>query len=67
MVTLALVAGIILYAASRYQSGLPGPLGEAMLVELNDRLQVQGVVPPLPERLAFPVGGPVRRRGEVRR
>jgi len=48
MVTLALVAGIILYAASRYQSGLPGPLGEAMLVELNDRLQVQGVVPPLP-------------------
>ena len=48
MVTLALVAAIILYAASRYQSGLPGPLGEAMLVELNDRLQVQGVVPPLP-------------------
>jgi hypothetical protein len=42
------VAAIILYAASRYQSGLPGPLGEAMLVELNDRLQVQGVVPPLP-------------------
>lgn len=48
LVTLALVAGVILYAASRYQSGLPGPLGEAMLVELNDRLQVQGVVPPLP-------------------
>lgn len=48
MITLALVAAIILYAASRYQSGLPGPLGEAMLVELNDRLQVQGVVPPLP-------------------
>jgi hypothetical protein len=48
VVTLALVAAVILYAASRYQSGLPGPLGEAMLVELNDRLQVQGVVPPLP-------------------
>jgi hypothetical protein len=48
MVTLALVAGVILYASSRYQSGLPGPLGEAMLVELNDRLQVQGIVPPLP-------------------
>ncbi len=48
LVTLALVAGVILYAASRYQSGLPGPLGEAMLVELNDRLQVQGIVPPLP-------------------
>jgi hypothetical protein len=48
VVTLALVAGVILYATSRYQSGLPGPLGEAMLVELNDRLQMQGVVPPLP-------------------
>ena len=49
IITLALVALVILYAASRYQSGLPGPLGEAMLVELNDRLQVQGVVPPLPK------------------
>jgi hypothetical protein len=48
LVIVALVAGTILYAASRYQSGLPGPLGEAMLVELNDRLQVQGKVPPLP-------------------
>ncbi len=48
LVVLALVAGIILYASSRYQSGLPGPLGEAMLVELNDRLQFQGKVPPLP-------------------
>jgi hypothetical protein len=48
LVTLTLVAIIILYAASRYRSGLPGPLGEAMLVELNERLQVQGVVPPLP-------------------
>lgn len=48
LITLALVGAIILYAASRYRSGLPGPLGEAMLVELNERLQVQGVVPPLP-------------------
>ncbi len=48
IVTLVLVAAVILYASSRYQSGLPGPLGEAMLVELNDRLQVQGVVPDLP-------------------
>ena len=48
IITLALGAAILLYAASRYQSGLPGPLGEAMLVELNDRLQVQGVVPSLP-------------------
>jgi hypothetical protein len=48
IVTLALAATVLLYAASRYQSGLPGPLGEAMLVELNDRLQVQGIVPSLP-------------------
>ncbi len=48
LLTLALVAAIILYSASRYRSGLPGPLGEAMLVELNDRLQVQGQVPALP-------------------
>ncbi len=48
LITLTLVAAIILYAASRYQSGLPGPLGEAMLVELNERLQVQGIVPALP-------------------
>lgn len=48
IVMLVLVAAIILYAASRYRSGLPGPLGEAMLVELNERLQIQGVVPPLP-------------------
>ena len=48
LLTLALVAAILLYSASRYRSGLPGPLGEAMLVELNDRLQVQGQVPALP-------------------
>ena len=49
LVMLVMVAAIILYSASRYQSGLPGPLGEAMLVELNNRLQVQGVVPDLPK------------------
>ena len=49
IVTLVVVAAVILYASSRYQSGLPGPLGEAMLVELNDRLQGQGVVPTLPK------------------
>ncbi len=47
LLVLALVAAILLYSASRYRSGLPGPLGEAMLVELNDRLQVQGQVPAL--------------------
>jgi hypothetical protein len=49
LVMLLMVSAIILYSASRYQSGLPGPLGEAMLVELNNRLQVQGVVPDLPK------------------
>jgi hypothetical protein len=48
IITLVIVAAIVLYSASRYRSGLPGPLGEAMLVELNERLQVQGVVPALP-------------------
>ncbi|MGH3459025.1 MAG: PP2C family protein-serine/threonine phosphatase [Aeromicrobium sp.] len=48
IVMLALVAVIVLYASTRYRSGLPGPLSEAMLVELNDRLQHQGVVPALP-------------------
>ncbi|WP_375002328.1 PP2C family protein-serine/threonine phosphatase [Aeromicrobium sp. CTD01-1L150] len=48
IVTLALVAAILLFEARRRRSGLPGPLGEAMLVDLNDRLQAQGVVPPLP-------------------
>ena len=48
LVTLVLVAVIVLFEARRRRSGLPGPLGEAMLVELNDRLQAQGVVPALP-------------------
>lgn len=48
LVMMAIVAAIILFDASRRRSGLPGTLGEAMLVDLNDRLQAQGVVPPLP-------------------
>lgn len=49
LVTMALVAVLVLFESSRHRSGLPGPLGEAMLVDLRDRLQAQGVVPPLPE------------------
>jgi len=49
LVTMAIVAALVLYESSRHRSGLPGPLGEAMLVDLRDRLQAQGVVPPLPE------------------
>lgn len=40
--------GLALYQASRQRSGLPIALSEAVLSELRDRLQRQGVVPPLP-------------------
>ncbi len=49
LVTMALASALVLYESSRHRSGLPGPLGEAMLVDLRDKLQAQGVVPPLPE------------------
>lgn len=45
---MGLSIALILYEASRHRSGLPGPLGEAMLVDLRDKLQSQGTVPPLP-------------------
>ncbi|WP_286929414.1 MULTISPECIES: PP2C family protein-serine/threonine phosphatase [Aeromicrobium] len=44
-----LASAILLYSASRTRSGLPAALGEAMLMELRDRLQAQGTVPRLPE------------------
>ncbi len=48
--TVAFVAAgaLILYQSSRQRSGLPSALGEAFLADLRDRLQAQGVVPPLP-------------------
>lgn len=49
LVTMIIVAAIVLFESSRHRSGLPGPLGEAMLVDLRDKLQAQGVVPPLPQ------------------
>jgi hypothetical protein len=49
LVTMALVAALVLYESSRHRSGLPGPVGEAMLVDLRDKLQAQGVVPELPD------------------
>ena len=49
LVTMGLVVAIFLFEASRRRTGLPGPVGEAMLVDLNDRLQKQGVVPALPD------------------
>jgi hypothetical protein len=48
LVTLVLSVALILYQSSRQRSGLPVTLSEAMLTELRDRLQAQGVMPPLP-------------------
>lgn len=48
LVVLALCVLLILYQSSRQRSGLPVPLGEAMLSDLRDRLQSQGKVPHLP-------------------
>jgi hypothetical protein len=47
-VTLLLSLALILFASSRQQSGLPGPVSEAMLSDLRDRLQSQGQIPTLP-------------------
>ena len=40
---------LALYQASKQRSGLPMALSEAVLSQLRDRLQHQGVVPPLPD------------------
>ncbi len=48
LVAVYLTAGVVVFSSSRNRSGLPSALGEAMLMELRDRLQAQGVVPPLP-------------------
>jgi hypothetical protein len=47
-VTLLISLALILFASSRQQSGLPGPVSEAMLTDLRDRLQSQGTIPQLP-------------------
>ncbi len=49
LVSVYLGTAILLYSASLTRSGLPAALGEAMLMDLRDRLQTQGTVPPLPE------------------
>lgn len=49
MLALALGGALILYQSSVQRSGLPVPLGGAMLADLRDRLQRQGTVPPLPD------------------
>src|SRR5665811_491518 len=49
LIMIGISALIILAGASRIRSGLPGPLSEAMLLDLRDRLHAQGKVPPLPQ------------------
>ncbi|MDT0185674.1 PP2C family protein-serine/threonine phosphatase [Microbacterium sp. ARD31] len=48
LLILSLGAVLVLYQSSRQRSGLPMALSEAVLTQLRDRLQRQGVVPPLP-------------------
>jgi hypothetical protein len=43
-----LAASLVVFQASRQRSGLPGPLSEALLADLRERLQRQGRVPDLP-------------------
>ncbi|GAA4126025.1 PP2C family protein-serine/threonine phosphatase [Nocardioides fonticola] len=47
---IALVVGglLALHHARGQRTGLPTPLGEAMLADLRERLQAQGRIPPLP-------------------
>lgn len=49
MVAFVIAVVLVLLVASRQRSGLPSMLSEAFLVDLRDRLQAQGKVPPLPE------------------
>lgn len=49
LVALGVAVALILYQSSRQRSGLPSPLSEALLHELKQRLQAQGVIPPLPD------------------
>jgi hypothetical protein len=49
LITLFISIALILFASSRQQTGLPGPVSEAMLTDLRDRLQSQGDIPELPD------------------
>ncbi len=41
-------AALVVFVASLHRSGLPAPLTSALLVDLKERLQAQGQIPPLP-------------------
>ncbi|MCW2849000.1 MAG: serine/threonine-protein phosphatase [Marmoricola sp.] len=47
--TMLICLSLILFASSRQRTGLPGPMGEALLTDLRRRLQSQGTIPRLPE------------------
>lgn len=47
-VVLLLATGILVFSARRNRSGLPATLGDAMLMDLRDRLERQAEMPALP-------------------
>ena len=49
LLTLVVSVALVVHQSSRQRSGLPVALSEPMLAQLRDRLQRQGVVPPLPD------------------
>lgn len=48
LATLVVAIVLVVVQSSRQRSGLPVALSEAVLAQLRDRLQAQGVIPPLP-------------------
>ncbi len=48
MITWLISLSLVLFSSSRQQTGLPGPVSEAMLTDLSKRLQSQGTIPELP-------------------
>lgn len=62
------IALIVMYDSAHRRSGLPRTIGEAMLVDLRDRLQAQGRVPKLPAgwsaRSAMKYAGGTRFSGD---
>ncbi len=47
LILMGVCVGIILLTSRRIRTGLPGPLNEAMLLDLRNRLYAEGRVPPL--------------------
>ena len=48
VVSMMISLGLILFQSSRQQSGLPGPMSEAIFADLRDRLRSQSTIPALP-------------------